>query len=404
MLCLSSFLFYSLLEVNLLIYSSQYFNRIHRIICIKKGPEDAEDLAQKVFVKALEHGDRFRNQSSSFTWLYRITMNTIIDELRRVQIHKRHEKFKLESSLISMDFTSNVEMRIDLSSALKRFNELDREIITLRFFVDCSFEEIASIVGMRKSAVKNRLYRALGKLRTELLNWGGSMPMSIGEWISLVNILEDENNVDWNRAVTDEIFNELKGNLDRITDHFGPLSQKISIEIYPDLEKFHAQTGKPNGPDWYIAMLGNDGSTIKMVSPLNPGPRHSHVSVIKAALSLFATAVALDRNKKIPQWLKSGIGHYEANQFWGDHRKEVKSDIEQGTIPRLTELDGDWGDFTDRKGHMYSYSLVEYIVATYGYVQLRALIRSPNAYVDIFGCSQTEFEGKWMNYLSLKYA
>ncbi|SDT48773.1 RNA polymerase sigma-70 factor, ECF subfamily [Paenibacillaceae bacterium GAS479] len=303
----------------------QYFDRIHRIICLKKGSEDAEDLAHKVFVKALEHGPMFRNQCSPFTWLYRITMNTIIDEFRKVQNRKREENFSFESALLSKDFTTNVEMRIDLSSALKNFNELDREIITLRFFIDCSFEEIASIVGMRKSAVKNRLYRALGRLRTELLDWGGCKPMSVGEWISLVNVLEDKDNAVGNRAVTEEIFNELKVNLDKITDHIGPLNKKISIEIYPDIDTFHAQTGKPNGPDWYIAMLANDGSTIKMVSPLNPGPLHSYQSVIKAALSLFATAVTLAINKEIPLWLRAGIGHYEVNHAWGDLSKEVKS-------------------------------------------------------------------------------
>lgn len=365
---------------------------------------EAEDLAQKVFVKALEHESLFRNESSSFTWLYRITMNIIIDELRKGHIRKQMEQFSLESSLLTMDFTNHVEMKIDLSSALKRFNELDREIITLRFFIDCSFEEIASIVGMRKSAVKNRLYRALGKLRTELLDWGGAKPMSTGEWISLVNLLEDESNVARNRTVTEEIFGELKANLDRITDHFRPLSTKINIEIYPDLETFHTQTGKPNGPDWYIAMLSNDGKTIKMVSPLNPGPQHSYQSVTKAVLSLFATAVALQLNKNIPQWLRSGIGHYEANHPWGDLRTEVRSDLEQGIIPKLAELNGDWGDFTDRKGHMYSFTIVEYIVAVYGYKALRALIQNSDAYTDIFACSETEFEHKWKDYLTLKYA
>ncbi|WP_340395330.1 sigma factor-like helix-turn-helix DNA-binding protein [Paenibacillus sp. FSL E2-0177] len=40
--------------------------------------------------------------------------------------------------------------------------------ISLRFFVDCTLLEISKIVGMRESAVKKRLYRALEKLRSEL--------------------------------------------------------------------------------------------------------------------------------------------------------------------------------------------------------------------------------------------
>jgi len=377
---------------------AQYFERIRRIISLKKGPEDAEDLAQKVFIKVLEHKNTFRNQSSVFTWLYRITMNTIIDELRRGENRKLNEIKVQEALLVSRDFTSNVEMRIDLSRALNRFNELDREIITLRFFIDCTLEEIASIVGMRKSAVKNRLYRALGKLRTEILDWGGSVPMSVSEWISLVNILEDKDSALSNKAASEELLNELINNLDKITEHFGPLKKKIVIEIYPDLSTFHEHTGKPDGPDWYVAMLSNDGSTIKIVSPLNPGPHHSFQSVTKAMLSLFASAIALEINREVPLWLKAGIGHYESNHCWGN----IEEDLNVGSIPKLSELNEDWGSFSERKGHFYSFHIVEYIVLTHGYEKLKAFIREPYAYTDIFGYSELEFEKRWSNYISQK--
>ncbi|WP_244563180.1 RNA polymerase sigma factor [Paenibacillus uliginis] len=73
-----------------------------------------------------------------------------------------------ESRLISLDFTKHVEIRFDISSAVKTLGPLDNQIILLRFFVDCTIAEISEIVGMREIAVKNRLYRTLDKLKVEL--------------------------------------------------------------------------------------------------------------------------------------------------------------------------------------------------------------------------------------------
>ncbi|MFS0728147.1 RNA polymerase sigma factor [Paenibacillus sp. 1P07SE] len=383
----------------------RYHDRLYRMICLKKGSSEAEDLTQRVFVKALEHADRFREQASPFTWLYRIAMNTIIDEYR--QAEQRRQKQWLSPSLITKDFTAHVELSIDLSKALQTFGELDKEIITLRFFVDCTLEEIASIVGMRKSAVKNRLYRALGRLRSEWHDAERSKTMSISELIHMVNVLENPEDSATNQAVTDGIMDELKANIDRITANYKPLGNTIRIEIYPDLPTFHQQTSDVERPDWYVAKLDDDGSRIRMVSPLNPGPRHSYQSVIQAVVSLFATAIAIrmnhDQVHTLPLWLKGGIGHYESRYYGDSYAGHLRSALQKGSIPALTTLDGDWQDFVERNGHLYACSVVEFIVETYGYDKLRALILRPDAYNDIFECSLAEFETQWKNYLTRKY-
>ncbi|WP_433620434.1 RNA polymerase sigma factor [Paenibacillus cellulositrophicus] len=63
---------------------------------------------------------------------------------------------------------------MDIWAALKELDEVDQEIISLRFFVDCTLSEISKIVGMRESAVKNRLYRSLERLKKGIERMGGN--------------------------------------------------------------------------------------------------------------------------------------------------------------------------------------------------------------------------------------
>ncbi|WP_458123979.1 hypothetical protein [Paenibacillus sp. Z3-2] len=75
--------------------------------------------------------------------------------------------------------------------------------------MDCTLLEISKIVGMRESAVKNRLYRALEKLEKELKEWGGVTIMYIQDLISIVNKGENEGlNNRLNKGHHD-LFNEL---------------------------------------------------------------------------------------------------------------------------------------------------------------------------------------------------
>ncbi|MEO2211422.1 sigma-70 family RNA polymerase sigma factor [Paenibacillus amylolyticus] len=151
-------------------------------------------------------------------------------------------------------------------------NELDQQIISLRFFVDCTLLEISEIIGMPQSAVKNRLYRALNKLKKELKEWGDITIMSIKELISIVDKSEAPSKNDGMNKVYHDLFEELKRNVDRIiTTYRHRPSQKIAIEIYPDLPTFHQAINEPDAPNWFMGTY--EDNKIKIVSPLNPTVR-----------------------------------------------------------------------------------------------------------------------------------
>jgi RNA polymerase sigma-70 factor (ECF subfamily) len=122
-------------------------------------------LTQQVFLKPNQSLDSFQNKSSLYTWLYSIATNTIINEAKR----SYHTKELLAdwktgcSRFMTPDFTKEVDFKIDLGTSLNKLDRIDQEILTLRYVADYSFRDIAKLLKMNESSLKNRMYRFLAK-------------------------------------------------------------------------------------------------------------------------------------------------------------------------------------------------------------------------------------------------
>lgn len=99
------------------------------------------------------------------TWFYRILINTSIDALR-------HKQRVLYTDMVPEESGSGPEAGVldtmALSDALERLSPELKSVVLLRFFEDMKLMEIAQVLGIPLSTVKNRLYRALSLLRTDL--------------------------------------------------------------------------------------------------------------------------------------------------------------------------------------------------------------------------------------------
>jgi RNA polymerase sigma-70 factor (ECF subfamily) len=137
---------------------------------IVKNREDAEEIAQDVFIKAYQSLKSFKNESKFSTWLYKIAFNSAISKTR-----KKH----LETTELKRDFTENYtneqiieetsqldedEQKILISKVLSQLNEEDNVLITLFYYNDNSVEEISDITGLSTSNVKVKLFRLRKKL------------------------------------------------------------------------------------------------------------------------------------------------------------------------------------------------------------------------------------------------
>lgn len=145
--------------------------------------EDAYDMAQESFIKAYRSLKSFKGDSSFGTWIYRITTNVCLDEIRRRK--RRVVPLSLDEPLATLD-GNEVEKEIADSSLTadriyeqkefseylqKLLNEMKPEhktAIILRDVMELSYEEIAAVLNCSIGTVKSRINRARGVLQKKL--------------------------------------------------------------------------------------------------------------------------------------------------------------------------------------------------------------------------------------------
>ena len=130
--------------------------------------EDALDIVQEGAYKAIYKSDTLKNIEYADTWICKIMMNEALQLLRR----KKKEAIPSDNLPdIGCEEDFNKE-EVDLISVMKCLTPEERNIIVLRFFEEQKLEEIADILKININTVKSRLYRALEKLRKQLLIGG----------------------------------------------------------------------------------------------------------------------------------------------------------------------------------------------------------------------------------------
>ena len=137
------------------------------------NPQDAEDAAQEVFLKAFTGLKSFRGDAKLSVWLYRITCNVCTDILRRrkdtvsLSAEKDDGAPLLELSddrFDPVEITERSELREEVGKALAQLPEEARRILVLREIAGLSYEEIAQTTDLDMGTVKSRIFRARKKL------------------------------------------------------------------------------------------------------------------------------------------------------------------------------------------------------------------------------------------------
>jgi len=151
----------------------EHFDRIYRYVMLRvRNQEDAEDITQQVFLKALEKIGSYRWRGMPFaSWLFRIAHNLVVDYWKK----KSREKVVAvapeeidEMAVSPNDPAALAELNFDmkqLASACDRLTDGQREIISLRFAGGLSVAESAKVMGKSEGAVKVLQHAALVKLR-----------------------------------------------------------------------------------------------------------------------------------------------------------------------------------------------------------------------------------------------
>ena len=140
-----------------------------------KSREDAEEVAQDVFIKAYRSLADFRGQSKFSTWLYTITTTSCITFLRKKkqEVHSLDDEklFEVADNIDSGANANQVEQksRVNMvNEAIKMLSPDDAQILTLFYKGEQTLEEIAQILGKEVNAVKVQLHRARGRLKDKM--------------------------------------------------------------------------------------------------------------------------------------------------------------------------------------------------------------------------------------------
>ena len=153
-------------------YQAYVFTLILRMIKIR---EDAEEVAQDVFVKAYRSLADFRGESKFSTWLYTIANTTSITFLRKkkldIQSLDNEKVFEVADSKDS-GFRANLieqKSRVNMvNEAIAMLSPADAEIITLFYKAEQTLEEISRILRLETNTVKVRLHRARTRLKEKM--------------------------------------------------------------------------------------------------------------------------------------------------------------------------------------------------------------------------------------------
>ena len=134
-----------------------------------QNAQDSEDLSQEVWLKAYQALASFRSDSSFYTWLRRITINSFLNHQRTNSDRAQEPIDELESnSYLGPDETvySNVLFR-NVMEALADLTSSQRLMFLLRHYEGMSYEEIGNAMGCSPGTAKKSVWRALGKLRAK---------------------------------------------------------------------------------------------------------------------------------------------------------------------------------------------------------------------------------------------
>jgi RNA polymerase sigma-70 factor, ECF subfamily len=128
--------------------------------------QDANDMAQEVFIKAYRAIGRFRGDSSFSTWLYRIAVNTCLNfrAARRIPQDELSDQIA-DRGASAAERLHDAERSARVRHAVARLPEKQRATLILKIYQDLTHDEVAGILGSTVGTVKANLFHALANLK-----------------------------------------------------------------------------------------------------------------------------------------------------------------------------------------------------------------------------------------------
>jgi RNA polymerase sigma factor (sigma-70 family) len=145
---------------------NRYVSKVYRrCLSITKDAEKAQDYTQDIFIRTFEKLDRFQEKSSFSTWLYSISFNYCMDQIK---VTKRLPVSSLDeqeaNQFADIQEKEPLEERLQLlSQALQKLAPKEADLLRMKYQQGLPVQQIAKQLGLNESALKMRLKRSREK-------------------------------------------------------------------------------------------------------------------------------------------------------------------------------------------------------------------------------------------------
>jgi RNA polymerase sigma-70 factor (ECF subfamily) len=146
----------------------QYQDKVFRLACGMLGNETiAQDIAQEVFMKIWKALPTYRAGASPSSWIYTITRNTCLTELRK---SRTGQKLSLAEEAVQTEVDQQTMpaaaagLEMDVQALLTELPEHYRHVLVLFYLEQKSYGEVAAMLGLPMGTVKTHLHRAKKEL------------------------------------------------------------------------------------------------------------------------------------------------------------------------------------------------------------------------------------------------
>ncbi|CEN37380.1 RNA polymerase sigma factor [Capnocytophaga cynodegmi] len=150
-------------------YQRRLYWHIRRIVI---SHEDTDDVLQETFIKIFRNIDKFRGESSLFSWVYRIATNQALDFLKKKANERNYsiEDLQYDRSIhLETDvYFEGDEIQIKFQKAIATLPEKQQLVFNMKYFEELKYEQISQILDTSVGALKASYHHAVQKIKNYL--------------------------------------------------------------------------------------------------------------------------------------------------------------------------------------------------------------------------------------------
>ena len=151
------------------LYQERLYWHIRKLVMTH---ENADDVLQNTFLRIYKSLPNFKQQSSLYTWIYKIAYN---ESLRFLEKNKKKNGASLDdvnghhlNTLVADSFFEGNEAQLKLQGILMALPEKHRRIFQMKYYDDLKFREIEEILGIKQSTLKTSYYSTVEHIKNKM--------------------------------------------------------------------------------------------------------------------------------------------------------------------------------------------------------------------------------------------